>query len=112
MTPNERQELFEKVDALVRRKFFDPKFNGRDWPTLVQKHRDPILSASDDKIFEDEVNRLLAELGTSHTSFFHRNTPIPSRNSINATFKACETAGGIRWVFQDVQPGGLCVNVL
>jgi carboxyl-terminal processing protease len=106
MTPNERKELFEKVDALVRRRFFDPKFNGRDWPALVQKHRDTILSASDDKIFEDEVNRLLAELGTSHTSFFHRNTPIPSRNSINATFRAWETAEGMRWVFQDVQPGG------
>src|SRR5258708_26029811 len=32
-----------------------------------------------------KVNRLLAELGTSHTSFFHKTTPVPSRNSINAT---------------------------
>lgn len=106
MTPNERKQVFERVDALVRRKFFDPKFNGRDWSALVQQHRDAILSANDDGVFEKEVNRLLAELGTSHTAFFHKNTPIPSRNSINATFKSWEAADGLRWVFQDVQPGG------
>ncbi len=106
MTLNERKQILEKVDALVRRQFFDPKFNGRNWPALVEKHRDLIISTNDDRSFETEVNRLLAELGTSHTGFFHRNTPIPSRNSINATFKSWETEDGLRWVFQDVQPGG------
>jgi carboxyl-terminal processing protease len=106
MTSNERRTVFARVDDLVRRKFFDPKFNGRNWPALAQKHRDNILSASDDRAFEDEVNGLLAELGTSHTSFFNRNTPVPSRNSINATFRAWNTEDGMRWFFQDVQPGG------
>jgi C-terminal processing protease CtpA/Prc len=106
MTQNERTKVFERVDSIVRRRFFDPKFNGRDWPALVQRHRDSILSTGNDKDFESEVNRLLAELGTSHTNFFHKTTPVPSRNSINATFKAWETADGSRWVFQDVQPGG------
>lgn len=106
MTLDERKGVFEKIDTLVRRKFFDPKFNGRDWSVLVQKHRDPILSANDDSTFEKEVNSLLAELGTSHTTFFNKKTPIPGRNSINATFKSSETADGLRWVFQDVQPGG------
>ncbi len=106
MTVDERKTIFEKVDALVRQKFFDPKFNGRNWPALVQEHRDLILSASDDKVFERLLNRLLAELGTSHTSFFHKSTPVPSRNSINATFKSWETDDGVRWIFQDVQPDG------
>ncbi|MGA8595456.1 MAG: S41 family peptidase [Bryobacteraceae bacterium] len=106
MTADERKTIFEKVDALVRQKFFDPKFNGRNWPALVQDYRDLILSASDDNAFESQVNRLLAELGTSHTSLFHKSTPVPSRNSINATFKSWETADGARWIFQDVQPGG------
>ena len=106
MTADERKEILEKIDLIVRKKYFDPKFNGRDWPALVDKHRDAIISANDQIAFEQEINRLLAELGTSHTSFFHKTTPIPSRNSINATFKSWETEDGPRWVFQDVQPGG------
>ena len=106
MTSDGRKGTFEKIDALVRRKFFDPKFNGQDWNALVQKHRDLIVSANDDGTFEKEVNRLLAELGTSDTGFFHKKKPLPSRNSIKATFKSSETADGLRWVFQDVQPGG------
>jgi carboxyl-terminal processing protease len=106
MTQNERTKVFERVDKIIRRRFFDPKFNGRDWPALVESHRDSILGTENDKRFEDEMNRLLAELGTSHTSFFHKTTPVSSRSSINATFKAWETADGSRWIFQDVQPGG------
>jgi carboxyl-terminal processing protease len=106
MTQNERTRTFERVDQIVRHRFFDPKFNGRDWPALVQQHRHAITSAADDQDFEREVNRLLAELGTSHTRFFHKTTPVSSKNSINATFRAWETDDGDRWVFQDVQPGG------
>lgn len=106
MTVNDRKQILEKVDAIVRRKYFDPKFNGRDWRSVVDKHREPILSANDQPTFEKQVNLLLGELGTSHTSFFHKDTPVPSRNSINATFRSLETAEGSRWIFQDVQPGG------
>ncbi len=106
MTADDRKRILEKVDVIVRRKYFDPKFNGRDWRSLVDKHREAILTANDQVAFEQQVNSLLAELGTSHTSFFHKSTPVPSRNSINATFRSLQTADGPRWVFQDVQPGG------
>ncbi|HTU44802.1 MAG TPA: S41 family peptidase [Bryobacteraceae bacterium] len=106
MTVDDRKQILEKVDVIVRQKYFDPKFNGHDWRSLVDKHRDAILTANDQVAFEQQVNSLLAELGTSHTSFFHKGTPVPSRNSINATFRSLQTADGPRWVFQDVQPGG------
>lgn len=106
MTTAERRELLNKVDELVRRKYFDPKFNGRNWPALVQEHEPRILNAADDESFEREMNSLLARLGTSHTHFLSPRTKIPSRNSINATFRAVETEDGLRWTFQDVQPGG------
>jgi C-terminal processing protease CtpA/Prc len=80
MNSNERNELLNKVDALVLKHFFDPKFNGRNWPALLEKHRTSIISAADDLAFEAEVNALLAELGTSHTRFFNKNTPVPGRN--------------------------------
>jgi carboxyl-terminal processing protease len=106
MTTAERKELLNKVDTLVRQKYFDPKFNGRDWPGLVREHEQRIVAAPDDDAFEREMNVLLSKLGTSHTHFLSPRTKVPSRSSINATFRAIPTEAGERWVFQDVQPGG------
>jgi carboxyl-terminal processing protease len=106
MTTNNRRKILTRIDDLVRRRYFDPQFNGRDWPRMVADHRDRILGAPDDEAFEHEVNVLLGGLGTSHTHFFGPKTPVPSRNSINATFRAVKTEAGNRWAFQDVQPGG------
>ena len=107
MTAQERIDLFSKVDHLVRAKYFDPKFNGKNWPALVEKCRPRIEGAGTDEEFQAEVNSLLRSLGTSHTHLFHSlQSRIASRNSINATFKAVMTDGAERWMFQDVQPGG------
>jgi C-terminal processing protease CtpA/Prc len=102
----QREEILNKVDRIVRTKYFDPNFNGRDWPALVRQHRDRILDAYTPELFELHVVGLLKELGTSQTGFFRRESKIASRNSINATFRRCDTAEGPRWMFQDVQPGG------
>jgi len=69
MTTQERTDLFSKVDRLVRDRYFDPKFNGKNWPALVEKHRSRIEGAGTDEVFEAEVNSLLHLLGTSHTPF-------------------------------------------
>jgi C-terminal processing protease CtpA/Prc len=106
MTSAERKNIFEKVEQLVRTRYFDPHFNGRDWLALVDQHRPRILAATDDGSFELEVNSLLHALGTSHTHFFSPRTRIPGDSSINATFRPVSTSSGLRWVFQDVQPGG------
>jgi carboxyl-terminal processing protease len=90
----------------VRTRFFDPKYNGRDWPGLVEQHRPGILASIDDQVFENKINVLLDRLGTSHTRFFSPRTRIPSASSINATFRSVSTEAGPRWAFQDVQPGG------
>jgi carboxyl-terminal processing protease len=106
VTVSDQTKILDNVDRLVRKKYFDPAFNGRDWASLVQKHRNAIISALDHVAFEREMNALLSELGTSHTAFFDGSTSVPSRNSINATYRAHETHSGRHWVFQDVQPGG------
>jgi len=108
MTPEreERAKILGRVDGLVRRKFFAPDFNGRDWPALVERHKPAILEAPTPEEFEFRMNGLLKELGTSHTGFARRESKVPSRNSINATFAKRETPEGVRWMFQDVQPGG------
>ena len=81
--------------------------NGADWNALVRSRRDQILACSDPEAFEKEVNRLVAELKTSHTGFRHagmRN--IPARHAINATLHRLAMNGTERWMFQDVHPGG------
>jgi hypothetical protein len=107
LTLDERTKIFDKVCRLVETKHFDPAMNGADWGALVQDRRDQILACADPAAFEKEVQRLVAELKTSHTGFRHagmRN--IPARHAINATMQRIAVNGGERWMFQDVHQGG------
>jgi carboxyl-terminal processing protease len=106
MTTEERRDIFTRVDQIVRTKYFDPNFNGRDWPRMVAEQKTGVLESRNDEVFEARMNGLLEGLGTSHTQFFNSQTRVPSRSSINATFRAVSTELGNRWAFQDVQPGG------
>ena len=105
MTTSDQSKMLDSINSLVRKKS-TPRFNGRNWSSLVEQHRNAIISAPDDVAFERQMNVLLDELGTSHTAFFNGSTNVPSRNSINATFQAYQTQSGLRWIFQDVQPDG------
>ena len=107
LTLDERTKIFDKVCRLVETKHFDPAMNGADWKALVRSRREQILACSEPEAFEKEVNRLVAELKTSHTGFRHagmRN--IPARHAINATLHRIPMNGTERWMFQDVHRGG------
>ena len=107
LTLDERTKIFDKVCRLVETKHFNPAMNGADWDALVRSRRDQILACSEPEAFEKEVNRLVAELKTSHTGFRHagmRN--IPARHAINATLHRLAMNGTERWMFQDVHRGG------
>jgi carboxyl-terminal processing protease len=106
MTTEERRDIFTRVDQIVRTKYFDPNFNGRDWHRMVAEQKPGVLESPNDEVFEERMNGLLNGLGTSHTQFFNSQTRVSSHNSINATFRAVSTDLGNRWAFQDVQPGG------
>ena len=101
LTREEREAVLEKVDRLVRRKYFDPKFNGKDWPALVQARRVQILDQEDADHFEKLMHDLVRQLGTSHTGFFHQDLRrVPARLAIAATLRKEETRDGLRWVFR------------
>ena len=103
----ERTKVFDKVCRLVETKHFNPSMNGVDWNALAKNRREAILTCDDPETFEKEVQRLVAELKTSHTGFRHagmRN--IPARHAINATMQRIAVNGGERWMFQDVHQGG------
>jgi len=107
LTLDERTKIFDKVCHLVETKHFNPAMNGVDWNALAQGHRDQVLASSEPEAFEKEVQKLVAELKTSHTGFRHagmRN--IPARHAINATMRRISQNGSERWMFQDVHEGG------
>ncbi len=104
---DERTKIFEKVRRLVATKHFDPGKNGVDWDALAQSRRDQILASNEPQAFEKEVQKLVAELKTSHTGFRHANLRnIPARHAINATLRRIGANGNERWMFQDVHQGG------
>ena len=57
------------------------------------------------------MNSMLKQLGTSHTGFFHeKHARAAGRIAIAATLMKAETGDGIRWMFQDVHPGGVAAQ--
>jgi len=82
----QRTKIFDKVSRLVETKHFNPTMNGVDWKALAKDRREQILACEEPEAFEKEVNRLVAELKTSHTGFRHAGARnIPARHAINAT---------------------------
>jgi C-terminal processing protease CtpA/Prc len=102
-----RAEIFDKTVAKVTKDYFDPKFNGVDWPKLARERRDSILSLSDPEAFELAMHDLVRSLGTSHTGFFHQSVRrVPARLAIGATFGKVDGEAGPTWTVRDVHEGG------
>jgi carboxyl-terminal processing protease len=107
LNSKQRARIFDKVFQQISKHYFDPKFNGTDWPNLAQASRSSILGAEDPEDFELAMHDLVRRLGTSHTGFFHQSVRrVPARLAIGATFSRVETAEGSRWAAQDVHAGG------
>jgi C-terminal processing protease CtpA/Prc len=108
LSRSDRAAILAKIEALVQKKFYDPSFNGRDWPAIVEQSRPLVLDASTVEEFEGQVALMLSKLDSSGLGLLGAQTKITSRNAINASFAAIETAqDGMRWAFQDVLPGGV-----
>jgi len=107
LTLEQRTKIFDKVCRLVETKHFNPAMNGVDWKALAESRRDQILACNEPEAFEKEVNKLVAELKTSHTGFRHAGARnLPARHAINATMHRFGVNGTERWMFQDVHRGG------
>ena len=111
LSQGERERLLSKIDQLIRTKFYDPTFGGKNWNQIVARHREAVLGADSNQGFEDTIAAMLAELNTSGLGLLSKHTAITPRNSINASFRSVDTAhDGRRWVFQDVHPGGVAAR--
>ncbi len=87
--------------------YFDPKFNGTDWPTIAESCREEIVAIDEPEAFELAMHGLVRRLGTSHTGFFHQSVRrVPARLAVGATFSRDQTGDGAHWVASDVHTGG------
>lgn len=107
LTRDQRERVFDRAVEKVTKQYYDPNYNGTDWPREAAERRNRILALSDPEQFELGIHDLVRSLKTSHTGFFHQSVRrVPGRLAIGASFRRVETEAGPRWVAQDVHVGG------
>jgi carboxyl-terminal processing protease len=107
LTSKHRAQIFDKAAKLVTKEYFDPAFNGTDWPKRAAESRGRIVALDDPDSFELGMHDLVRSLKTSHTGFFHQSVRrVPGRLAIGASFRRAETESGLFWVAQDVHEAG------
>lgn len=105
LTETQRRSVFENIMRLI-----DTRFMGADpdTPKLRQEHEATVIRSETPETFEQAIDALLRALGTSHTGVFHESRPRSAgRIAMAATLTKADTSDGLRWVFQDVHPGGV-----
>ena len=107
LTKEQRETLLGKIQAQVAEKYFDPAFDKNAWDRIVQRHRSAVVDAPDAETFENAVTEMLTELSPRTLGLLSERTKINPRNAINASFSVHSVDDGLRWVFQDVLPGGV-----
>ena len=108
LNESQRRTVLSNVLDTINKKFMgsDP-----DIAKLRETNEAEIVKAETSEEFEDALNRMLRQLGTSHTGFFHESRPrAAGRIAIAATLMKADTADGARWVFQNVHPGGVAAQ--
>ena len=58
--------VFDYAWKLTDRYYYDATFGGHDWPALREKYRAAAESAKNDAELYEQINAMLAELGSSH----------------------------------------------
>src|ERR1700675_3202849 len=110
LTKAQRNTILTKIETIVTEKYYDPEFDKAGWQTIVNQHRESILDAGTTEGFEKSVGDMLTQFSPKTLGLLSERTPINSRNAINASFSVQQSPGGLRWVFQDVLPGGVAAK--
>lgn len=110
LSKEQRTAILAKIEKTVADKYYDPAFDLNAWQSIVSRHRNAIIDATTGDGFEKAVAAMLAELSPKTLGLLSKRTPITSRNAINASFSVQTVFDGLRWVFQDVLPGGVAAQ--
>ena len=107
LTASQRRKIVDRTIQKVTTDYFDPLFNGTEWPAIAEASREQIVAANDPDQFELDMHNMVRKLGTSHTGFFHTSVKrVPARLSLGVTFSRLEVADGRFWAVRDVHRGG------
>src|SRR5947208_17049858 len=107
LSKEQRQSIFDKTAEKVTKQYFDPAYNGTDWPRRAKERRDQIVATEDPEQFELTMHDLVRSLGTSHTGCFYQSVRrVPARLATGASFRRVGENARNAWVVQDVQSGG------
>lgn len=68
-------ETFDEAARLVRDRFYDPKFGGKDWNAIVDDYRPKYLAADSKQARAAVINSMLGELGASHMIYATDDEP-------------------------------------
>ena len=89
LTRDQRVEVFDTTAKKVVKNYFDPNYNGTDWPSRARTERDRIVAVDDPDAFELAMHDLVRGLQTSHTGFFYQSVRrVPARLAIGASLRA------------------------
>jgi C-terminal processing protease CtpA/Prc len=107
LSPEQRTEILTSVKKIILKKHFNVGgVNYAAWASRFDERLPSLLGAGTEE-FEDGVRKALAELGSSHTVFYHEQTNrLLPQHSINATVRAFGPDGQQRWHFLDVFEDG------
>ena len=107
LSQSERKRILSSIKTRVLKQHINVAgVSYEAWTRLVDERTPELLTADTDE-FESGVRRLLSELGTSHTVFYHeRPSQLLPQHSINASLRKFEQAGDAQWIFLDVFEGG------
>jgi carboxyl-terminal processing protease len=67
--------VFEEVWQAVRDHFYDPTFRGLDWAAVGERYRVMAAAAGSEAERSVVINRMLSELGASHTGHYTSSDP-------------------------------------
>ena len=56
--------MLAQIQQLVKTKYYDPHFGGKDWDAVVEQHRAAVLNSDSLDEFEGAANNMLKELGS------------------------------------------------
>ena len=62
-----QQALLHEAWRLVRKRFYDPEFNGADWATAYHRYKDAAAVARSNEELYEVINDMLGELDDGHT---------------------------------------------
>ena len=107
LSQSERKRILSSIKTRVLKQHINVAgVSYEAWTRLVDERTPELLTAETDE-FEGGVRRLLSELGTSHTVFYHeRPSQLLPQHSINASLRKFEQSGDAQWIFLDVFEGG------